>query len=152
MCVCVWEVGVGVRKWGVGLMLKREFTECKTSSKVTIRRKKTWPCSSRMFYIHSYAETYVLDKTIFGVCFSLKLMCACLLNPVSKSVERYLGALQLFGTQEMLNSHYHQLWNKGISCMKSHFPTCSCDQKDKANEIISSQPRDNLIASAPSTT
>ena len=32
-----------------------------------------------------------------------------------------------------------------------HSPTCSHDQKDKANEMISHSPRDNLIASAPST-
>ena len=39
-----------------------------------------------------------------------------------------------------------------IENMKSHFPICSHDQKDKANEVISSLPSDNLIASAPSTT
>lgn len=36
--------------------------------------------------------------------------------------------------------------------MKFHFPARYHDQKDKANEVISSLARDNRIAPAPSTT
>lgn len=66
--------------------------------------------------------------------------------------ERFLGDENLFGTQEMLNNHHHHLQHKGVNRIKFHFPPCYHDQKDKADEIISSLPRDNLIASAPSTT
>ena len=90
----------GVRKWGVGLTLKREFTECKMTKMTSGRNGRLGhspPQYSGIFYIYSYTEACILDKMISGVFLSLKLVCAYLLNPVSKLGERFLGTLQLSG-------------------------------------------------------